>query len=146
MLSIGDVPPIRRTPEGAVICNVEHHADDCGTSSPRHLGTTPSSSATTLTTASGWGMPAAEGKPPRMTARLMTLGTFRCPSSFDDGDPFSAKTTRTISSMLNDFRLDITLWIHERISEFRSLWHYPSSLRNRCDGRTRLVERKKKKR
>ena len=31
MLSIGDVPPIRRTPEGAVICNVEHHASDCGT-------------------------------------------------------------------------------------------------------------------
>ena len=51
----------------------------------------------------------------------MTLGTFRCPSSFDSGDPFSAKATHTISSTLDDLQLDITLWIHERISEFLSL-------------------------
>ena len=29
-LSIVDAPPPRRILEGAVICNVEHHADDCG--------------------------------------------------------------------------------------------------------------------
>ena len=74
------------------------------------------------------------------------LGTLWCPSSFDDGDPFSAKATRTISSTLDDLQLDITLWIHERISKFLSLWHYPSSLRNHRDAWTHLVERKKKKR
>ena len=68
------------------------------------------------------------------------------PPSFDDGDPFSAKTTRTISSTLDDLQSDITLQIHERISEFLSLRHYPSSLRNRRDARTHSVERKRKKR
>ena len=29
-LSIGNVPPLRRILEGAVICNVEHHAGNCG--------------------------------------------------------------------------------------------------------------------
>jgi len=106
----------------------------------------PSSSTTTSTTASGRGTPAAEGRPPRTTARPTTLGTFRCPSSFDGGDPFSAKATRTISSTLDDLQLDITLRIHEWISEFLSLWHYPSSLRNRRDARTHSVESKKKKR
>ena len=30
MLSIGDILPLRGILEGAVIYNVEHHADDCG--------------------------------------------------------------------------------------------------------------------
>ena len=30
MLSIGDVLPLRGILEGAVICNVKHHAGDCG--------------------------------------------------------------------------------------------------------------------
>ena len=81
-----------------------------------------------------------------MMVRPTTLGTFRCPSSFDDGDPFSTKATCTISSMLDDLQPDITLRIHERISEFLSLRHYPSSLRNRRDARTHSVERKRKKR
>ena len=34
MLSIDDVPPLRRILEGAIICNVEHHAGDCGTPPP----------------------------------------------------------------------------------------------------------------
>ena len=61
------------------------------------------------------------------------LGTFWCPSSFNGGDPFSAKATHTISSMLDNLQLDITLRIHEQISESLSLWHYPSSLRNHRD-------------
>ena len=101
-LSIGDVPSLRRILEGAVICNIEHHTGDCGAPPPGHPGTTPSSSATTPRTASGRGMPAAEGKPPRTTARPTTLGTFRCPSSFNGGNPFSAKATRTISSTLDN--------------------------------------------
>ena len=68
------------------------------------------------------------------------------PPSFDDGDPFSAKATHTISSTLDDLQLDIMLWIHERISEFLSLWHYPPALRNRRDEWTHSVEREKKKR
>jgi len=76
----------------------------------------------------------------------MMLGTFRCSSSFDSGNPFSENVTRTISSTSDDLQLDITLRIHERISEFLSLGHYPSSLRNRRDARTHLVEGKKKKR
>ena len=74
----------------------------------------------------------------------MTLSTLQYPSADDDSDPFSAKTTRTISSTLNDLRLDITLWIHERISEFLSLWHYPSSLRNRRNARTYPAKRKER--
>ena len=31
MLSIGNVLPLRRIPEGAVVCNVEHHISDHGT-------------------------------------------------------------------------------------------------------------------
>ena len=30
MLSIGNVLPLRRIPEGVVICNVEHHIGDHG--------------------------------------------------------------------------------------------------------------------
>ena len=107
-LSINDILPLRGILEGAVICNVEHHAGDYGAPSPRHPGTTPSSSATTPTMASGRGTPAAEGRPPLTTARPTTLGTFQCPSTFDGGDPFSAKATRTISSTLDDLQLDIT--------------------------------------
>ena len=29
-LSIGNVPPLCEIPEGAVVCNVEHHVDDRG--------------------------------------------------------------------------------------------------------------------
>ena len=76
----------------------------------------------------------------------MTLGTLQRSSSFGGGDPFLAKAARAISSTLDDIQLDITLWIHEQISEFLSLWHYPSSLRNRRDARTHSAERKKKER
>ena len=54
-----------------------------------------------------------------------------------------AKATHTISSTLDDLQLDITLRIHERISEFLSLWHYPPSLRNHRDARTHSVERRR---
>ena len=30
-LSIGNVLPLRRIPEGAIVCNVEHHAGNHGT-------------------------------------------------------------------------------------------------------------------
>ena len=74
-----------------------------------------------------------------------TLGTLQCSSSFDSGGPFSAKAARTISSMLDDLQLDITLQIHDWIYEFFSPWHYPLSVRNRRDARTHSVERKKKR-
>ena len=77
--------------------------------------------------------------------RPTTLDTLQCPSSFDGSDPFSAKATRTISYTLDKLQLNITLWIHERIGEFLSLWHNLSSLRNRRDARTHSVERKKKR-
>ena len=73
----------------------------------------------------------------------MTLSTLQCTSSFDRSSPFSVKAANTISSTLDDLQLDIALWIHERIYEFSSPLHYPLSLRNRCDMRTRLVKRKK---
>ena len=76
----------------------------------------------------------------------MTLIALQYPSADDDSDPFSVKATRTISSTLDDLQLDITLWIHERISDFLSLWHYPPSLRNCRDAWTHSVEREKKKR
>ena len=69
-----------------------------------------------------------------MTTRLTTLGTLQYSSSFGGIKLFPTKAARTISSTLDDLQPDITLWIHERISEFLSLWHYPSSLRNRRDG------------
>jgi len=31
MLSISNVLPLRGIPEGALVCNVEHHVSDCGT-------------------------------------------------------------------------------------------------------------------
>ena len=31
MLSISNVLPLHRIPEGAVVCNIEHHIDDHGT-------------------------------------------------------------------------------------------------------------------
>ena len=61
------------------------------------------------------------------------IGAFQCPFSFDGSDTCMTKATHTISSTLDDLQLDITLWIHERISKFLSLWHYPSSLRNHRD-------------
>ena len=72
------------------------------------------------------------------------LGTFQCPFSFDGNDTSMAKATHTISSTLDDLQLNITLWIHEQISEFLSLWHYPPSLRNRRDARTHSVERRRR--
>ena len=53
--------------------------------------------------------------------RPTTLGTLQCPSSFNGSGPFKAKETHTISSMLDDLQLDITLRIHEQINEFLSL-------------------------
>ena len=55
-----------------------------------------------------------------MTTRLMTLGTLQY-SSFGGIKLFPAKAARTTSSTLDDLQLDITLRIHERISEFPSL-------------------------
>ena len=95
MLSIDDVPPLRKILEFAIICNVGHHAGDCGASPPGHPGTTPSSSAATLTmapppghpgttpsssavtptTASGQGVLPTEERPQRMTVRSTMLGT-----------------------------------------------------------------------
>ena len=75
----------------------------------------------------------------------MTYGALQRSFPFGSGDPFSAKATRTISSTLDDLRLDITLRIHERIYEFFSPWHYPLSLRTHRDARMHLVENKEKK-
>ncbi|XP_066341642.1 uncharacterized protein [Miscanthus floridulus] len=50
-LSIGDILPLRGILKGAVICNVEHHAGDCGAPPSGCPRTTPSSSAATLITA-----------------------------------------------------------------------------------------------
>ena len=121
MLSIGDVLPLCRILEGPVISNVEHHTGDYGAPPPGHLGTTLSSSTTTPTTTSGWGAPPAEARPQHTTPKPTMFGTLQRSSSFDDSDPFSAKATHTISSMLDDLQLDITLRIHEQISEFLSL-------------------------
>ena len=101
-LSIGDVPPLHRIFEGAIISNVEHPAGNCGAPQPGHPGATPSSSAATLTTASERRAPTAEGRPQRSTARPTTLGSFQCPLSFDGSDTSTAKATHTISSMLDD--------------------------------------------
>ena len=49
MVLIGDALPLRKTFEGATICNVEHHAGDCGAPLPGHPGTTPPSSTATPT-------------------------------------------------------------------------------------------------
>ena len=56
-----------------------------------------------------------------MTTRLTTLGTLQYSSSFGSSKLFPAKAAHTTSSTLDDLQLDITLWIHERISEFPSL-------------------------
>ena len=56
-----------------------------------------------------------------MTTRLTTLGALQYSSSFGGIKLFPAKAARTTSSMLDDLQLDITLRIHERISEFPSL-------------------------
>ena len=120
MLSIGDALPLHGILEGTIICNVEHHAGDCGTPSPGHPETTPSSSAATLTTAPRRGASPTEERPQRTATRPMMLSTLQCPSFFGSGDPFSAKAACTISSMLDDLQLDITLRIHERICEFFS--------------------------
>ena len=81
-----------------------------------------------------------------MTTRLTTLGTLQYSSSFGGIKLFSAKAARTTSSTLDDLQLDITLQKQERISEFPSLslWHYPSSLRNRRNARTHSAERKER--
>ena len=75
-----------------------------------------------------------------------TLGTLQYASSFGGSSPFSTKAASTITSTLDDLQLDIALQIHERIYEFSSPSHYPLSLRNRRDMRTRLVKRKEEKR
>ena len=107
---------------------------DCGVPPPRHLGTTPSSSATTPTTAPERGAPPTGERPQQTTARSTTLDTLRCSPSFGGGGNLSsAKAARTISSTLDDLQLDITLQIHKRIGEFSSPSHYPLSLRNRHD-------------
>ena len=56
-----------------------------------------------------------------MMTRLTTLGTLQYSSSFGGIKLFPAKAARTTSSTLDDLQLDITLRIHERISEFLSL-------------------------
>ena len=48
-LPIGDALPPHKTFEGATVCNVEHHADDCGAPPPGRPGTTPPSSTATPT-------------------------------------------------------------------------------------------------
>ena len=52
-----------------------------------------------------------------MTAESTTHGAHQRPFSFGSSDP-SARAACTISSTLDDLRLDITLRIHERIYEF----------------------------
>ena len=81
-----------------------------------------------------------------MTTRLMALNTLQY-SSFGGIKLFPAKAARTTSSTLDDLQLDITLRNQERIGEFfsLSLWHYPSSLRNRRNARTYPAERKKER-
>ena len=144
-LSIGDVPPLPGVLEGTVTCNVKLHAGNCGAPPPGHPGTTPSSATATPTTAPEQEAPPTVGRPQRTTARLTMSGTLQYSSSFGGSELFLAKAARTTSSMLDDLQLDITLQIHERISEFPSLWHYPSSLRNHRSTRTYPVERKKER-
>ena len=74
-LSIGDVLPLHGIFEGAIICNIEHHAGDCGTPPPGHPGTTPSLSVATPIMVPEQEAPPAMGRPQRMTARLTMLGT-----------------------------------------------------------------------
>ena len=47
--------------------------------------------------------------------------------------------------MLDHLQLNIALWIHEQIYEFSSPSHYPLSLRNRRDMRTRSVKKEEKR-
>ncbi|XP_066365324.1 uncharacterized protein [Miscanthus floridulus] len=89
-LSIGDILPLHGILEGAVICNVEHHASDCGAPPLGRLGTMPSSSAATPITASGRGSPPTEGRPQHMTVKPTVFGTLQR-SSFGSSDPSSAQ-------------------------------------------------------
>ena len=56
-----------------------------------------------------------------MTTRLTTLGTLQYSSSFGGIKLFPTKAAHATSSTSDDLQLNITLWIHERISEFLSL-------------------------
>ena len=80
-----------------------------------------------------------------MTAGLTMSDTLQYSSYFGSSKLFPAKVAHTTSSTLDDLQLDITLRIHEQISEFSSLWHYPSSLRNHRSTRTYSAERKKER-
>ena len=145
-LSIGNIPPFRRVLEGAAICNIEHHAGDCGAPSPRHPGTTPSSSAATPTTAPEREAPPAVVRPQRTTARLTMSDTLQYSSSFGGNKLFPAKAARTTSSTLDDLQLDIMPRIHERICESLSIASLSLSLRIHHDARVFSVERKREKR
>ena len=120
-LSIGDVPSLRGGLEGTVTCNVELHDGNCGAPPPGHPGTTPSSATATPTMAPEQEAPPTVGRPQRTTARLTMSGTLQYSSSFGGSELFLAKAARTTSSTLDDLQLDITLQIHEWISEFPSL-------------------------
>ena len=130
-LSIGNIPPHRRTFEGTIIYNVEHRTDKYGAPLPGHSGTMPSSLAPNPTTALGQKAPPAKGRPRPMAVKSTTLIALRRLFSSGSGDPSSAQANRAISSTLDKLQLDIALRNHERTCEFFSPWHYPLLLRNR---------------
>ena len=139
MLFIGDIPISRRLAGSS-------KAPPSTTPPPERPGTMPSSLAITLTTAYGQETPPAKGGAQRTTAQSTTYDAHRRLFSFSSSDS-SARAARTISSTLDNLRLDITYQTHEQGCKFSiSLWHYSSSLRNYRDARTRSAERKKKER
>ena len=74
---------------------------------PERPGTTPSFPAITLTTAYEQETPPAKGGAQRTTVQSTTYDAHRRLFSFDNSDS-SARAARTISSMLDNLRLDIT--------------------------------------
>ena len=90
-LSIGDVLPLHGILEGAVICNVEHHAGD-----PNNGTSTGVSKDYAIVISRNpdngvWaGAPPAEGRPQRTMAKPTMLSILQCPSSFGSSGPSSA--------------------------------------------------------
>ena len=125
MLSIGDIfagsskapPSATPPPERPGTTPSSSAATPAATPLPWCLGTMPSSLAITLTTAYGQEMPPAKGGAQRTTAQSTTYDAHRRLFSFSSSDS-SARAARTISSTLDNLRLDITLQIHERICKF----------------------------
>ena len=146
-LSIGDVLLRRRILEDAIVCNVERHDRRLwcpSTKAPGDYAIVISHNTDNGTPNEGCPPPEKGRNEPRQGQQRLTPSGAPPPSAAAATSPRRRWPAPSHLRWMTSSSISRSGFTNRSVSLF-SPWHYPLSLRNRCDARTHSVERKEKR-